>query len=154
MEKQHNCGQDGAGFARHKARCRTRRAIHYCKWSNSQPIQEVLLRSTTESMKKWRYIRVCRRCTGAKQPHSLHWLLGYVRYGTLKIVSKAYILFTSKQLDAQKPDLVGNSIRTNVKELFRACWIRAASKRNGRYWLWVMEKAVSLMMQDWFVPRL
>jgi amidophosphoribosyltransferase len=75
--------------------------------NNSQPIQDVFC--SDQRQNQWRNGVTSGYAdgTGAKNKYSLHWrvFLGHVRYGTFgKNSIESVHPFTSKQLDAQKPD--------------------------------------------------
>ena len=124
LEKQHNRGQDGAGFASVKLNMKPgQRFMHRERSANQNPIQEIfklanenLIKYTKENSKfKGDIVNLKKNV-----PHVSELFLGHVRYGTFGQNSKDAVHPFLRQNNWMHRNLIvaGNFNMTNNKELF------------------------------------
>ncbi len=125
MEKQHNRGQDGAGFASIKLDVKPgQRYISRIRSIEQQPIQDIFSqineRINKEFLENPEYINDVKL-----QKHNIPYigelLLGHVRYGTFgkNSVESVHPFLRQNNWMHRNLILAGNFNMTNVKELFR-----------------------------------
>ena len=125
MEKQHNRGQDGAGFASIKLDVKPgQRYISRIRSIEQQPIQDIFdqinERINKEFLDHPEYINDVK-----KQKHNIPYigelLLGHVRYGTFgkNSVESVHPFLRQNNWMHRNLILAGNFNMTNVKELFK-----------------------------------
>lgn len=124
MEKQHNRGQDGAGFASIKLNMEPgERYISRVRSANSQPIQDIFSQINerintmiTENPKAWDDVDYQKK----NIPYIGELLLGHVRYGTFGKNSIESVHPFLRQNNWMHRNLIvaGNFNMTNVDELF------------------------------------
>ena len=125
MEKQHNRGQDGAGFASIKLDVKPgQRYISRIRSIEQQPIQDIFSQINERINKEFQdnpdYINDVK-----KQKHNIPYigelLLGHVRYGTFgkNSVESVHPFLRQNNWMHRNLILAGNFNMTNVKELFR-----------------------------------
>ena len=108
MEKQHNRGQDGAGFASIKLDVTAgERYISRVRSNDAQPIQDVFAQINDRinfEMEQHPEYADDVALQKANIPYIGELFLGHVRYGTFgkNSIESVHPFFTSKQLDAQK----------------------------------------------------
>jgi len=126
MEKQHNRGQDGAGFASIKLDVEPgERYISRVRSNNSQPIQDVFAqindRINDELASNPEYVD-----NVALQKHKIPYLgelfLGHVRYGTFgkNSIESVHPFLRQNNWMHRNLILAGNFNMTNVKDLFQS----------------------------------
>jgi amidophosphoribosyltransferase len=126
MEKQHNRGQDGAGFASIKLDVEPgERYISRVRSNNSQPIQDVFAqindRINDEMAAHPEYADDV-RAQKANIPYIGELFLGHVRYGTFgkNSIESVHPFLRQNNWMHRNLILAGNFNMTNVKELFQS----------------------------------
>ena len=126
MEKQHNRGQDGAGFASIKLDVEPgERYISRVRSNNSQPIQDVFAqindRINDEMAAHPEYADDV-RAQKANIPYLGELFLGHVRYGTFgkNSIESVHPFLRQNNWMHRNLILAGNFNMTNVKELFQS----------------------------------
>jgi amidophosphoribosyltransferase len=122
MEKQHNRGQDGAGFASIKFDVEPgERYISRVRSNDAQPIQDVF-QQINERINEELPHPEYGDDVASKSKYSIYRRIVFRTRSLWNFWKKQHrkcsSVFASKQLDAPKPDFAGNFNMTNVKELF------------------------------------
>ena len=124
LEKQHNRGQDGAGFASVKLdTCPGERFMHRERSANQNPIQEIFQISNDRIINELKNSKVLKDNISIQKkiiPHISEVFLGHVRYGTFGKNSKDAVHPFLRQNNWMHRNLIvaGNFNMTNNKELF------------------------------------
>ena len=124
LEKQHNRGQDGAGFASVKLdTCPGERFMHRERSANQNPIQEIFQISNDRIINELKNNKVLKNNISIQKkiiPHISEVFLGHVRYGTFGKNSKDAVHPFLRQNNWMHRNLIvaGNFNMTNNKELF------------------------------------
>ena len=124
LEKQHNRGQDGAGFASVKLDTRPgERFMHRERSANQNPIQEIFQISNDRIINELKNNKVLKDNISIQKkiiPHISEVFLGHVRYGTFGKNSKDAVHPFLRQNNWMHRNLIvaGNFNMTNNKELF------------------------------------
>ena len=124
LEKQHNRGQDGAGFASVKLdTCPGERFMHRERSANQNPIQEIFQISNDRIINELKNNKVLTDNISIQKkiiPHISEVFLGHVRYGTFGKNSKDAVHPFLRQNNWMHRNLIvaGNFNMTNNKELF------------------------------------
>ena len=124
LEKQHNRGQDGAGFASVKLdTCPGERFMHRERSANQNPIQEIFQISNDRIINELKNNKVLKDNISIQKkiiPHISEVFLGHVRYGTFGKNSKDAVHPFLRQNNWMHRNLIvaGNFNMTNNKELF------------------------------------
>ena len=124
LEKQHNRGQDGAGFASVKLdTCPGERFMHRERSANQNPIQEIFQISNDRIINELKNNKVLTDNISIQKkiiPHISEVFLGHVRYGTYGKNSKDAVHPFLRQNNWMHRNLIvaGNFNMTNNKELF------------------------------------
>ena len=124
LEKQHNRGQDGAGFASVKLdTCPGERFMHRERSANQNPIQEIFQISNDRIINELKNNKVLKDNISIQKkiiPHISEVFLGHVRYGTYGKNSKDAVHPFLRQNNWMHRNLIvaGNFNMTNNKELF------------------------------------
>ena len=122
LEKQHNRGQDGAGFASVKLNMRPgQRFMHRQRSANQNPIQEIFNSSNQIVNHELQKTPDCSMdILKEKTPHVSELFLGHVRYGTFGKNSVDAVHPFLRQNNWMHRNLIvaGNFNMTNNKELF------------------------------------
>jgi len=124
LEKQHNRGQDGAGFASIKLDCNPGERFMYRERSaNQNPIKEIFELSNNRIQSELRNNSNLRGNLDLQKkeiPHISELFLGHVRYGTFGKNSKEAVHPFLRQNNWMNRNLIvaGNFNMTNNKELF------------------------------------
>ena len=124
LEKQHNRGQDGAGFASVKLDTRPgERFMHRERSANQNPIQEIFQISNDRIINELKNNKVLTDNISIQKkiiPHISEVFLGHVRYGTFGKNSKDAVHPFLRQNNWMHRNLIvaGNFNMTNNKELF------------------------------------
>ena len=124
LEKQHNRGQDGAGFARVKLDTSPgERFMHRERSANQNPIQEIFQISNDRIINELKNNKVLTDNISIQKkiiPHISEVFLGHVRYGTFGKNSKDAVHPFLRQNNWMHRNLIvaGNFNMTNNKELF------------------------------------
>jgi amidophosphoribosyltransferase len=124
LEKQHNRGQDGAGFASVKLDTRPgERFMHRERSANQNPIQEIFQISNERIINELKNNKVLKDNISIQKkiiPHISEVFLGHVRYGTFGKNSKDAVHPFLRQNNWMHRNLIvaGNFNMTNNKELF------------------------------------
>ena len=124
LEKQHNRGQDGAGFASVKLdTCPGERFMHRERSANQNPIQEIFQISNERIINELKNNKVLKDNISIQKkfiPHISEVFLGHVRYGTFGKNSKDAVHPFLRQNNWMHRNLIvaGNFNMTNNKELF------------------------------------
>ena len=124
LEKQHNRGQDGAGFASVKLDTRPgERFMHRERSANQNPIQEIFQISNDRIINELKNSKVLKDNISIQKkiiPHISEVFLGHVRYGTYGKNSKDAVHPFLRQNNWMHRNLIvaGNFNMTNNKELF------------------------------------
>ena len=124
LEKQHNRGQDGAGFASVKRDTRPgERFMHRERSANQNPIQEIFQISNDRIINELKNSKVLKDNISIQKkiiPHISEVFLGHVRYGTFGKNSKDAVHPFLRQNNWMHRNLIvaGNFNMTNNKELF------------------------------------
>ena len=125
LEKQHNRGQDGAGFASVKLNMSPgQRFMHRERSANQNPIQEIF-KSANDNLGDYRnnYPRFKNDISSLKRnvPHVSELFLGHVRYGTFGKNSKDAVHPFLRQNNWMHRNLIvaGNFNMTNNNQMFQ-----------------------------------
>ena len=124
LEKQHNRGQDGAGFASVKLDTSPgERFMHRERSANQNPIQEIFQISNDRIINELKNNKVLKDNISIQKkiiPHISEVFLGHVRYGTFGKNSKDAVHPFLRQNNWMHRNLIvaGNFNMTNNKELF------------------------------------
>ena len=124
LEKQHNRGQDGAGFASIKLDCSPgERFMHRERSANQNPIKEIFELSNNRIQSEITnnpYLKGNLDLQKKEIPHISELFLGHVRYGTFGKNSKEAVHPFLRQNNWMNRNLIvaGNFNMTNNKELF------------------------------------
>ena len=124
LEKQHNRGQDGAGFASVKLDTSPgERFMHRERSANQNPIQEIFQISNDRIINELKKNKVLKDNISIQKkiiPHISEVFLGHVRYGTFGKNSKDAVHPFLRQNNWMHRNLIvaGNFNMTNNKELF------------------------------------
>jgi len=124
LEKQHNRGQDGAGFASVKLDTSPgERFMHRERSANQNPIQEIFQISNDRIINELKNNKVLKDNISIQKkniPHISELFLGHVRYGTFGKNSKDAVHPFLRQNNWMHRNLIvaGNFNMTNNKELF------------------------------------
>ena len=124
LEKQHNRGQDGAGFASVKLDTSPgERFMHRERSANQNPIQEIFQISNDRIINELKNSKVLKDNISIQKkiiPHISEVFLGHVRYGTYGKNSKDAVHPFLRQNNWMHRNLIvaGNFNMTNNKELF------------------------------------
>ena len=124
LEKQHNRGQDGAGFASVKLDTKPgERFMHRERSANQNPIQEIFQISNDRIINELKNSKVLKDNISIQKkiiPHISEVFLGHVRYGTFGKNSKDAVHPFLRQNNWMHRNLIvaGNFNMTNNKELF------------------------------------
>ena len=124
LEKQHNRGQDGAGFASVKLDTSPgERFMHRERSANQNPIQEIFQISNDRIINELKNNKVLKNNISIQKkiiPHISEVFLGHVRYGTFGKNSKDAVHPFLRQNNWMHRNLIvaGNFNMTNNKELF------------------------------------
>ena len=124
LEKQHNRGQDGAGFASVKLDTSPgERFMHRERSANQNPIQEIFQISNDRIINELKNSKVLKDNISIQKkiiPHISEVFLGHVRYGTFGKNSKDAVHPFLRQNNWMHRNLIvaGNFNMTNNKELF------------------------------------
>ena len=124
LEKQHNRGQDGAGFASVKLDTSPgERFMHRERSANQNPIQEIFQISNERIINELKNNKVLKDNISIQKkiiPHVSEVFLGHVRYGTFGKNSKDAVHPFLRQNNWMHRNLIvaGNFNMTNNKELF------------------------------------
>ena len=124
LEKQHNRGQDGAGFASVKLDCNPgERFMHRERSANQNPIKEIFELSNNRIQSELRNNPNLKGNLDLQKkeiPHISELFLGHVRYGTFGKNSKEAVHPFLRQNNWMNRNLIvaGNFNMTNNKELF------------------------------------
>jgi len=124
LEKQHNRGQDGAGFASIKLDCNPgERFMHRERSANQNPIKEIFELSNNRIQSELRNNPNLKGNLDLQKkeiPHISELFLGHVRYGTFGKNSKDAVHPFLRQNNWMHRNLIvaGNFNMTNNKELF------------------------------------
>ncbi len=124
LEKQHNRGQDGAGFASVKLDTSPgERFMHRERSANQNPIQEIFQISNDRILNELKNNKVLKDNISIQKkiiPHVSEVFLGHVRYGTFGKNSKDAVHPFLRQNNWMHRNLIvaGNFNMTNNKELF------------------------------------
>ena len=124
LEKQHNRGQDGAGFASVKLDTRPgERFMHRERSANQNPIQEIFQISNDRIINELKNNKLLKDNISIQKkiiPHISEVFLGHVRYGTFGKNSKDAVHPFLRQNNWMHRNLIvaGNFNMTNNKELF------------------------------------
>ncbi len=124
LEKQHNRGQDGAGFASVKLDTSPgERFMHRERSANQNPIQEIFQTSNDRIINELKNNKVLKDNISIQKkiiPHISEVFLGHVRYGTFGKNSKDAVHPFLRQNNWMHRNLIvaGNFNMTNNKELF------------------------------------
>jgi amidophosphoribosyltransferase len=124
LEKQHNRGQDGAGFASVKLDTKPgERFMHRERSANQNPIQEIFQISNERIATELKNNPALKDNIGQQKkeiPHISEVFLGHVRYGTFGKNSKEAVHPFLRQNNWMHRNLIvaGNFNMTNNKELF------------------------------------
>ena len=124
LEKQHNRGQDGAGFASVKLDTSPgERFMHRERSANQNPIQEIFQISNDRIINELKNNKVLKNNISIQKkiiPHVSEVFLGHVRYGTFGKNSKDAVHPFLRQNNWMHRNLIvaGNFNMTNNKELF------------------------------------
>ena len=124
LEKQHNRGQDGAGFASVKLDTSPgERFMHRERSANQNPIQEIFKISNERIINELKNNKVLKDNISIQKkiiPHISEVFLGHVRYGTFGKNSKDAVHPFLRQNNWMHRNLIvaGNFNMTNNKELF------------------------------------
>tara|TARA_B100000073_G_C23726089_1_gene569313 strand:+ start:545 stop:2443 length:1899 start_codon:yes stop_codon:yes gene_type:complete len=124
LEKQHNRGQDGAGFASVKLDCNPgERFMHRERSANQNPIKEIFELSNNRIQTELRNNPNLKGNLDLQKkeiPHIAELFLGHVRYGTFGKNSKEAVHPFLRQNNWMNRNLIvaGNFNMTNNKELF------------------------------------
>ena len=124
LEKQHNRGQDGAGFASVKLdTCPGERFMHRERSANQNPIQEIFQISNDRIINELKNNKLLKDNISIQKkiiPHISEVFLGHVRYGTYGKNSKDAVHPFLRQNNWMHRNLIvaGNFNMTNNKELF------------------------------------
>ena len=124
LEKQHNRGQDGAGFASVKLdTCPGERFMHRERSANQNPIQEIFQISNDRIINELKNNKLLKDNISIQKkiiPHISEVFLGHVRYGTFRKNSKDAVHPFLRQNNWMHRNLIvaGNFNMTNNKELF------------------------------------
>ena len=124
LEKQHNRGQDGAGFASVKLDTSPgERFMHRERSANQNPIQEIFQISNDRIINELKNNKVLKDNISIQKkiiPHISEVFLGHVRYGTYGKNSKDAVHPFLRQNNWMHRNLIvaGNFNMTNNKELF------------------------------------
>ena len=124
LEKQHNRGQDGAGFASVKLDTRPgERFMHRERSANHNPIQEIFQISNDRIINELKNNKLLKDNISIQKkiiPHISEVFLGHVRYGTFGKNSKDAVHPFLRQNNWMHRNLIvaGNFNMTNNKELF------------------------------------
>ena len=124
LEKQHNRGQDGAGFASIKLDCNPgERFMHRERSANQNPIKEIFELSNNRIQSELRNNPNLKGDLDLQKkeiPHISELFLGHVRYGTFGKNSKEAVHPFLRQNNWMNRNLIvaGNFNMTNNKELF------------------------------------
>ena len=124
LEKQHNRGQDGAGFASVKLDTSPgERFMHRERSANQNPIQEIFQISNDRIINELKNNKVLKDNISIQKkiiPHVSEVFLGHVRYGTFGKNSKDAVHPFLRQNNWMHRNLIvaGNFNMTNNKELF------------------------------------
>ena len=124
LEKQHNRGQDGAGFASVKLDTSPgERFMHRERSANQNPIQEIFQISNDRILNELKNNKVLKDNISIQKkiiPHISEVFLGHVRYGTFGKNSKDAVHPFLRQNNWMHRNLIvaGNFNMTNNKELF------------------------------------
>ena len=115
MEKQHNRGQDGAGFASVKLEAKPgERYIHRKRSAGKQPIQEIFQEINNE------IFRHISKNKNDKAPYLGQLMLGHVRYGTFgkNNIESVHPFLRQNNWKHRNLIVAGNFNMTNNQELF------------------------------------
>ena len=148
LEKQHNRGQDGAGFASIKLDVAPgQRFISRVRSNEPQPIKDIFSQINgriNSSLEENPTLLENTEALKATVPYLGELMLGHVRYGTFGANSIESVHPFLRQNNWMHRNLIiaGNFNMTNVRELFRgSCCHRTASKglhrhchSHGKYW--------------------
>ena len=124
MEKQHNRGQDGAGFACIKRDVSPgERYISRVRSNNQQPIQDIfkkINKRISQSQKEFPDLLEDTTLFKKKVPYAGELLLGHVRYGTFgkNSIESVHPFLRQNNWMHRNLILAGNFNLTNVNELF------------------------------------
>jgi amidophosphoribosyltransferase len=118
-QEKHNAGKM-VQVCKHKLDVEAGNVTLVVRSNHAQPIQDVFAQ-INDRMKKWLLIQNMRMMWLCKKKNPIfrRIVLGHVRYGMVKTVSKAYILLRQNNWMHRNLILAGNFNMTNVKELFK-----------------------------------
>jgi len=146
LEKQHNRGQDGAGFASVKINTKPgQRFMHRERSANQNPIQEIFQTSNERiktEIKNNPNLKDDISLQKKEIPHISELFLGHVRYGTFGKNSKEAVHPFLRQNNWMHRNLIvaGNFNMTNNKELFENLVLLGQHPKEMSDTVTVMEK--------------
>ena len=146
LEKQHNRGQDGAGFASVKLNTKPgQRFMHRERSANQNPIQEIFQISNeriSREIKNNPNLKDNISLQKQEIPHISELFLGHVRYGTFGKNSKEAVHPFLRQNNWMHRNLIvaGNFNMTNNKELFENLVLLGQHPKEMSDTVTVMEK--------------
>ena len=124
MEKQHNRGQDGAGFASIKLNMKPgQRYISRVRSVDQQPIQDIFSQIIDRINDVKKNENILNDCENLKQvaPYIGELMLGHVRYGTFgkNGIESVHPFLRQNNWMHRNLIVAGNFNMTNVSELFK-----------------------------------
>ena len=145
MEKQHNRGQDGAGFASIKLNMKPgQRYISRVRSIDQQPIQDIFSQIIDRINDVKKNENILNDCENLKQvaPYLGELMLGHVRYGTFgkNGIESVHPFLRQNNWMHRNLIVAGNFNMTNVSELFKNLILLGQHPKEKADTITVMEK--------------